>query len=114
MPSPSLSARESPNHGDHRLGDTLRANDVPATPMILEWATAGWRLVLIAVALGTCFWTQRVIGRQSARSEGIGDGIHELTAKWHAYFVNHGLGVFKNAGGMAFRSHALRDLIDER
>lgn len=57
--------------------------------MTLEWTTAGWRLVAITVALGIWFWTQRVIGRQAGQSEGIGDGIHELTAKWHAYFANH-------------------------
>jgi membrane-associated phospholipid phosphatase len=55
--------------------------------MNLEWATVGWRLAVIAVALVIWFWTQRIIGRNSGRVAGIGDGIHELTAQWHAYFV---------------------------
>ncbi len=59
------------------------------TLMTLGWGTVGWRLAAIAVALGIWFWTQQVIGRKAGRSAGIGDGIHDLTAKWHAYFIGH-------------------------
>jgi hypothetical protein len=59
------------------------------TLMTMAWATAGWRLVVIAVALGIWFWTQRAIGRKAGTTVGIGDGIHDLTAKWHAYFAGH-------------------------
>ncbi len=55
----------------------------------MAWATVGWRLAVIAAALGIWFWTQRVIGRRTAATVGIGDGIHELTGAWHAYFAGH-------------------------
>lgn len=59
------------------------------TLAIMAWATVGWRLAVIAGALGVWFWTQRAIGRRTAATAGIGDGIHALTAKWHAYFAGH-------------------------
>lgn len=48
------------------------------------------RLLIIAAALGIWFWTQKLIARKSGGMHGIGDRIHQLTARWHQYFVDHG------------------------
>jgi predicted metal-binding membrane protein len=47
------------------------------------------RLAVIAVALVIWFWTQKLIARNSASGDGIGDGMHRLTAAWHHYFFTH-------------------------
>ncbi len=47
------------------------------------------RLAVIATALIGWFWTQRLIARKSDPGQGIGDGMHRLTAAWHRYFLNH-------------------------
>jgi hypothetical protein len=43
------------------------------------------RLIIIAVALVIWFQTQKLIARKSGAMEGIGDWIHQLTARWHRY-----------------------------
>ena len=35
------------------------------------------------------FWTQSLIARKSAPKEGIGDAVHDLTARWNRYFSTH-------------------------
>lgn len=57
--------------------------------MALMWDTVGLRVLVIVSALVIWFWTQKLIGNNVARREGIGDGIHDLTEKWHGYFVAH-------------------------
>lgn len=47
------------------------------------------RLVVIAVALAVWFWTQRLIARACGGADGIGDGVHRLTAGWHRYFAEN-------------------------
>ena len=47
------------------------------------------RLAVITVALVIWFWTQKLIARKSGETNGIGDGVHRLTAGWHRYFATH-------------------------
>lgn len=47
------------------------------------------RSAVIVAALVVWFWTQKLIARKSAGVEGIGDGVHRLTAGWHRYFLTH-------------------------
>ncbi len=35
------------------------------------------------------FWTQKLIAVKSSGMDGIGDGVHRLTARWHGYFNTH-------------------------
>ncbi len=55
--------------------------------MAVAWGVAGWRVLVIALALVIWFWTQKLIGIRATRCDGIRDRAHELTAKWHAYFA---------------------------
>jgi membrane-associated phospholipid phosphatase len=41
---------------------------------------------VVAGALVVWFWTQSLIARKSAAKDGIGDVVHDLTARWHSYF----------------------------
>src|SRR5580658_3845258 len=54
-----------------------------------HWATIGLRAGVVVAGLAIWFWTQSLIGRKGAAKEGIGDGIHDLTARWHHYFATH-------------------------
>ncbi|MEO7100322.1 MAG: phosphatase PAP2-related protein [Luteolibacter sp.] len=47
------------------------------------------RIAVIGVALVIWFWTQKLIASKSDDMEGIGDGVHRLTAGWHRYFTEH-------------------------
>ena len=51
----------------------------------LHWSVIGLRVGAVAAALVLWFWTQSLIARKSAPKEGIGDVIHNLTARWHQY-----------------------------
>ena len=53
---------------------------------VLHWPTIGLRAGVVAGALVLWFWTQSLIARKAVPKEGIGDVIHELTARWHRYF----------------------------
>ena len=55
----------------------------------LPWSTIGIRAGIVAGALFAWFWTQSLIARKSAPKEGIGDAIHDLTARWNYYFSTH-------------------------
>lgn len=59
------------------------------TPILalLHWPGIGLRAGVVAAALILWFWTQSLIARKSAAKEGIGDIVHELTARWHHYFA---------------------------
>ncbi len=54
-----------------------------------HWAAIGLRAGVVVAGLAIWFWTQSLIGRKAAAKDGIGDGIHDLTARWHHYFATH-------------------------
>ena len=47
------------------------------------------RAALVAVGLGLWFWTQRLIGARPWPKTGIGDAVHERTARWNRWLVDH-------------------------
>jgi hypothetical protein len=51
-----------------------------------RWKPLALRVVITVVALAAWFWTQAWLGARPADSDGIGDGLHRLTAPLHAYF----------------------------
>ena len=55
----------------------------------LSWSGIGIRAGVVAVALVLWFWTQSLIARKSPPKDGLGDVIHELTARWNHYFATH-------------------------
>jgi hypothetical protein len=55
----------------------------------LSWSGIGIRAGVVAVALVLWFWTQSLIARKSTPKDGLGDMIHELTARWNHYFATH-------------------------
>lgn len=54
-----------------------------------SWAGLGLRAGVVAGALVLWFWTQSLIARKSAPRDGIGDLVHDLTARWHRYLSGH-------------------------
>ena len=54
---------------------------------IIRWTAIGERVAVIVGALLLWYWTQALIGRKAAPTNGIGDLVHELTARWHGYFL---------------------------
>jgi hypothetical protein len=54
---------------------------------LIHWSTVGERVLVIVVALAIWFWTQSLIGRKASPTNGIGDLVHGLTARWHGYFL---------------------------
>jgi hypothetical protein len=61
------------------------------TPVLaaLRWPAIGLRAAVVAGALVLWFWTQSLIARKSAPTAGIGDVVHDLTARWNRYFSTH-------------------------
>jgi membrane-associated phospholipid phosphatase len=55
----------------------------------LSWSAIGLRTGIVAGALVIWFWTQSLLARKSTPKEGIGDIVHDLTARWHRYFVKN-------------------------
>lgn len=55
--------------------------------LFIRWTAVGERVAVVVGALVIWFWTQALIGRKTAPKEGIGDFVHELTARWHGYFL---------------------------
>lgn len=53
-----------------------------------ELGSLGVRLGVVVGALAIWFWTQRLIAKTDL-GEGIGDRVHLLTARWHAYFQSN-------------------------
>ena len=51
----------------------------------LPWQTIGLRVGVVAGALVIWFWTQSLIGRKAVAKDGLGDVVHDLTARWHRY-----------------------------
>jgi len=56
-------------------------------PMLasLNWPAVGLRAAIVAGALVVWFWTQSLIARKSPSNGGIGDVVHDLTARWHSH-----------------------------
>ncbi|MFN0079482.1 MAG: phosphatase PAP2-related protein [Prosthecobacter sp.] len=44
------------------------------------------RLGIVVLALGAWHWTQILIARKTAPRHGLGDLVHDLTARWHGWF----------------------------
>jgi hypothetical protein len=55
----------------------------------LSWQSFGWRAAAVAAALALWFWTQALLGRKPVARDGIGDVVHDLTARWNRYFASH-------------------------
>jgi membrane-associated phospholipid phosphatase len=55
----------------------------------MHWRGIGLRGGVVLGALVIWFWTQSLIARKSIPKAGIGDIVHDLTARWHNYFSNH-------------------------
>lgn len=58
----------------------------------LSWTAVGLRAGVVAGALVVWFWTQSLIARKAAAKDGIGDVVHDLTARWHHYFATNDRG----------------------
>lgn len=54
---------------------------------VIRWTAVGERVGVVIAALLLWFWTQSLIGRKSSPTTGIGDLVHDLTARWHGYFL---------------------------
>jgi len=65
------------------------------------------RIVITATALVIWFYTQSLIGARPAPAQGIGDGLHHLTADWNAYLLVHATA----ANALLIFSSALIDLL---
>ncbi len=58
---------------------------MPPVFAALAWSTIGIRTGVVAVAIVIWFWTQSLIGKKASATDGIGDLVHDLTARWHAH-----------------------------
>jgi hypothetical protein len=65
------------------------------------------RIAITATALVIWFYTQSLIGARPAPAQGIGDGLHQLTANWNAYLLVHATA----ANALLIFSSALIDLL---
>jgi PAP2 superfamily C-terminal len=53
-----------------------------------RWKSLALRMAITAAALLIWFWTQSLLGARAGDAGAIGDGLHRLTAPWHAYLEN--------------------------
>src|SRR5258707_5353482 len=65
------------------------------------------RILITFAALAIWFWTQSLLGARSSPAEGIGDGLHRLTAPLNAYLH----GAPRAANALLIASSALIDAI---
>jgi PAP2 superfamily C-terminal len=65
------------------------------------------RTIITAAALVIWFYTQRLIGARPVPAQGIGDGLHQLTASWNAYLLAHAAA----ANGLLIVGSAVIDLL---
>jgi hypothetical protein len=65
------------------------------------------RILITFAALAIWFWTQSLLGARSSPTEGIGDGLHRLTAALNAYLH----GAPRAANALLIASSALIDAI---
>jgi hypothetical protein len=47
------------------------------------------RFIVTAAVLAVWFWTQSLLGARVAPANGLGDGLHNLTAGLNSYFAQH-------------------------
>ena len=47
----------------------------------------GPRIVVVAVAIGLWFWTQRLVSAKAPVKNGVGDRLHDWSAPLHAWFL---------------------------
>ena len=68
----------------------LEKKGTPA-PAKSEAKVPSWKLraVVVAVALVAWFWTQSLLGSRVPSAEGIGDGLHAMTASANQYLNDH-------------------------
>jgi membrane-associated phospholipid phosphatase len=52
----------------------------------LSWPLIGLRAGVVVGALFIWFWSQSLIARKAAPKSGLGDAVHDLTARWHQFF----------------------------
>ena len=72
-----------------------------------ETAEAVGRGVVVAVALGGWFWSQKLIGQRKPPAGSIDDGIHAMTARLNAW-LNHNRGW---SNGVLIVTSAIIDLL---
>jgi hypothetical protein len=65
------------------------------------------RVIITAAALVIWFWSQSLIGARALSGQGIGDGLHSVTAGWNEYLLNHP----KTADILLMVSSAIIDLL---
>lgn len=51
----------------------------------MDLTTIGIRAGVVVLALGVWHWTQTLIARKITPRHGLGDLIHDLTARWHGW-----------------------------
>ena len=78
-------------------------SDAQSVTLSRMWMRIGVTVVVVAI----WFWTQSLIGSRSLPASGIGDGLHNLTAGLHAYFLAEP----KAANALLIMSSALIDLL---
>ena len=52
----------------------------------LQWRSLLLRLMVTGIVLALWFWSQALIGARAAPASGIGDAVHNLTARLNSYF----------------------------
>jgi membrane-associated phospholipid phosphatase len=53
---------------------------------VIQWPSIFLRAGVVTGALVIWFWTQSLLARKAAPKNGLGDVVHDLTARWHKYF----------------------------
>jgi hypothetical protein len=61
---------------------------VPLAAPAARWKPLALRILITFAALAVWFWTQSLLGARAGNPDGIGDGLHRLTAPLHDYFAN--------------------------
>lgn len=54
-----------------------------------QWPLWAMRLAMVALGLGAWFWTQSLIGKREFPTNGIGDGLHTVSAPMNQYLLDH-------------------------
>lgn len=61
---------------------------VPLAAPAAGWKPLALRILITVLALAVWFWTQSLLGARAGNPDGIGDGLHRLTAPLHEFFAN--------------------------
>lgn len=54
-----------------------------------HWRALMLRLIVTGIVLVVWFWTQSLIGARAAPASGLGDALHNLTARLNTYFTQN-------------------------